>query len=283
MIIDSHTHAWPRWPYQPPVPDDESRGKVEQLLHEMERNGVDQAVLVCARIDRNPDNNDYISECIKRYPNRLIQFADVDCSWTATYHTPGAADRLAEAADKYRLKGYTHYLKGNDDGSWFFSDEGKRFFQMTADRGLIASIAIGPHQQAPLRKLAEQFPSIPFLCHHMSGAKAGEETPHPKLNEILASAKIPNIYIKMSGFAYVSQVSWDYPFSDTSWIVRAIYEHFGPDRLCWGSDYPVVRSYMTYQHALEAFRTHCPFIPEADKAKILGGTLHRLLTEGRST
>ncbi len=283
MIIDSHTHAWPRWPYQPPVPDDESRGKVEQLLHEMERNGVDQAVLVCARIDRNPDNNDYIFECIKRYPNRLIQFADVDCSWTATYHTPGAADRLAEAADKYRLKGYTHYLKGNDDGSWFFSDEGKRFFQTTADRGLIASIAMGPHQQAPLRKLAEQFPSIPFLCHHMSGAKAGEETPHPKLNGILASAKIPNIYIKMSGFAYVSQVSWDYPFSDTSWIVRAIYEHFGPDRLCWGSDYPVVRSYMTYQHALEAFRTHCPFIPEADKAKILGGTLHRLLTEGRST
>ncbi len=283
MIIDSHTHAWPRWPYQPPVPDDESRGKVEQLLHEMERNGVDQAVLVCARIDRNPDNNDYISECIKRYPNRLIQFADVDCSWTATYHTPGAADRLAEAADKYRLKGYTHYLKGNDDGSWFFSDEGKRFFQTTADRGLIASIAMGPHQQAPLRKLAEQFPSIPFLCHHMSGAKAGEATPHPKLNEIFVSAKIPNIYIKMSGFAYVSQVSWDYPFSDTSWIVRAIYEHFGPDRLCWGSDYPVVRSYMTYQHALEAFRTHCPFIPEADKAKILGGTLHRLLTEGRST
>jgi predicted TIM-barrel fold metal-dependent hydrolase len=283
MIIDSHTHAWPRWPYQPPVPDDESRGKVEQLLHEMERNGVDQAVLVCARIDRNPDNNDYISECIKRYPNRLIQFADVDCSWTDTYHTPGAADRLAEAADKYRLRGYTHYLRGNDDGSWFFSDEGKRFFQETAERGLIASIAMGPHQQAPLRKLAEQFPSIPFLCHHMSGAKASEETPHPKLNEILASAKIPNIYIKMSGFAYVSQVSWDYPFSDTSWIVRAIYEHFGPDRLCWGSDYPVVRSYMTYQHALEAFRTHCAFIPAADKAKILGGTLHRLLTKGHST
>ena len=36
MIIDSHTHAWPRWPYQPPVPDDESRGKIEQLLHEMD-------------------------------------------------------------------------------------------------------------------------------------------------------------------------------------------------------------------------------------------------------
>ncbi len=281
MIIDSHSHAWPRWPYQPPVPDGDSRGRIEQLLHEMDLHGVDQAVLVCARIDHNPDNNDYIFERSKQYPDRIIQFADVDCSWTDTYHIPGAADRLAEAADKYALKGYTHYFRGDDDGSWFFTDEGQRFFQTTADRGLIASLAMGPQLQAPLRKLAAQFPSITFLCHHMGGARAGEEPPYPNLNEILASAKVPNINIKMSGFGYVSQVPWGYPYSDTGWIVRALYEHFGPDRLCWGSDYPVVRSYMTYQHSLEAFRTHCTFIPDADKARILGDSLHRLLTVGQ--
>ena len=113
----------------------------------------------------------------------------------------------------------------------------------------------------------------------MGGARAGEESPYPQLKQVLASGDVPNIHIKMSGFAYVSQVSWDYPQSDTHWIVRALYEHFGPGRLCWGSDYPVVRNFMTYQHALEAFRTHCPFIPEADKTEILGGTLHRLLAE----
>ena len=37
MVIDSHTHAWKYWPYQPPVPDPESRGRVEQLLWEMDR------------------------------------------------------------------------------------------------------------------------------------------------------------------------------------------------------------------------------------------------------
>ena len=143
MIIDSHTHAWPRWPYQPPVPDDENRGKVEQLLHEMDLHNVDKAVLICARIDRNPDNNDYVAACVDRYPERLIQFADVDCSWTDTYHTDGAADRLKAAGEKYNLKGYTHYLRGDDDGSWFFSEEGERFFHTTADMGLIASIAMG--------------------------------------------------------------------------------------------------------------------------------------------
>ena len=103
MIIDCHTHAWEYWPYQPTVPDHTSRGRVEQLLWEMDRVGVDQAVLVCARIDHNPNNNDYGAECVKKYPDRLIQFADVDCSWTETYHQSGAADRLHEATEKYQL------------------------------------------------------------------------------------------------------------------------------------------------------------------------------------
>ena len=61
MIIDSHTHAWEYWPYEPPVPDHESRGRVEQLLWEMDRSGVDVSVLVCARIEHNPRNNDYVA------------------------------------------------------------------------------------------------------------------------------------------------------------------------------------------------------------------------------
>lgn len=275
MIVDSHTHAWQRWPYQPPVPDPDSRGRVEQLLWEMDRNGVDRAVLVCARIDHNPDNNDYVAGVVRQHPDRLVQFADVDCSWSQTYHQPGAAGRLAEAAEKYRLKGFTHYLKSDFD--WFASDEGLAFFQVAAERRLIASVALGPAWQPALRQLARRFPTVPFLCHHMAGARAGEKTPHPNLGQILESAEVTNIHVKLSGFHYVSQVSWDYPQSDTHWIVRRLYEAFGPDRLCWGSDYPVVRFDMTYRHALEAFRTHCPFVPSADQEKVLGGTLARLL------
>jgi predicted TIM-barrel fold metal-dependent hydrolase len=275
MIIDSHTHAWEYWPYQPPVPDHESRGRAEQLLWEMDRNRVDKAVLVCARIEHNPGNNEYVARCIQQYPDRLVQFADVDCSWTDTYHTPGAAQRLGEAADKYHLKGFTHYLKG--DTEWFASDEGLKFFAKAAELKLIASLALGPAWQPSLRELARHFPSVVFLCHHMAGARAGEAPPQANLQEILKSAEVPNIYIKLSGFHYASQVSWDYPYSDTLYIVRRLYEHFGPERLCWGSDYPVVRFNMTYQHALEAFRTHCTFVPEAHRAMILGENLAGLL------
>jgi L-fuconolactonase len=275
MIIDCHAHAWDYWPYEPEVPDPKNRGTAEMLLFEMDKVGVDKAVVVCARIEHNPDNNDYVADRVTKYPDRLIQFADVDCGWSETYHTPGGADRLAKATEKYHLKGYTHYLR--DDTDWFESAEGTAFLEKTAELNLIASFALGPAWLPALRKLALRFPSIPFLCHHMAGARVGEDLPYPILQEILTCADVPNIHIKLSGFHYVSGVAWEYPYSDTMWIVRKLYENFGPERLCWASDYPPVAISSSYRHALEAVRTHCTFIAEKDMDLILGGNMQRLL------
>jgi predicted TIM-barrel fold metal-dependent hydrolase len=108
----------------------------------------------------------------------------------------------------------------------------------------------------------------------MAGARVGDGE---RLTQITDSASVPNICIKMSGFHYVAPVTWEYPYHDTHDVVRGLYHAFGADRLFWGSDYPVVRRHMTHQHALEAFRTHCTFIPEADRQKILGPSLQYLL------
>ncbi len=283
MIIDSHCHAWRRWPYQPPVPDDESRGRVEQLLFEMDQNGVDEAVVVCANIHRNPDNNDYIWEESRKHPTRLHFFPDIDSGGEGRpdlYHKPGAADRLRRAIQRWPgIKGFNHYLLPDDDGSWLYSREGLEFFQVAAEARLIASIACGPHHQPAIRRLAERFPSMPILCHHLSGVRASQGPEGTGLKEVLASARLPNICLKVSGFYYASQTRWEYPYSDMLWLVRVLYEHFGPYRMCWGSDYPVSRPHCTYRQCIEAVRTHCVFMPEKDRAWVLGDTLHRLLTE----
>jgi L-fuconolactonase len=275
VIVDSHCHAWRRWPYQPPVPDPESRGLVEQLLWEMDRNSVDRAAVVCARIEHNPDDNDYVAECVKRYPDRLYQIADVDCQWSPEYHTPGAAQRLAEAVDRYQLKGFTHYVRADDDGSWYLSEDGLAFLETAARLRQIASFAIPARLQPVLREVAGRFPTVPFLSHHMAGARVGQPE---LLSEIVASAALPNIHVKLSGWHYVSAVRWGFPYADAEPTVRALYQAFGPERLHWGSDYPVCQlRAMTYQQSLEAFRSYAPFVPEADKARILGDSLLALL------
>jgi L-fuconolactonase len=277
VIIDSHCHAWERWPYKPSVPDDQSRGRIEQLLNEMDLNGVDQAVVICAQIARNAKNNEYIAAEVARHDKRLHLFPDVDSSWSDTYQQPKAADRLKHIVEHWpTLKGFTHYVKSDDDGSWLSSPEGLAFFRVAAENKLIASVALRPQHYPAIRRVAEQFPTMPILGHHLGGLTVSDAN-SPALREVLACAKLPNVYLKISGFAYCSRVDWDFPYTDTQEIVHAIYDAFGASRLCWGSDYPVVRFYMTYKHSLEAFRTHCRFVSESDKKRILGETLAGLL------
>ena len=278
MIIDSHCHAWSYWPYQPPVPDAEHRGRAEQLIHEMNHNDVERALVVCAQIDHNPENNRYVAEACHHFPDRLFQVVDVDSLWSETYHTPGAADRLSALADRWPIVGFTHYLKFEDDGSWLTSYEGSAFFNVAAERGLLASLSCHPHQQPSIRKVAQRFPDLPILIHHLGHPKVAAQD---SIHEILSSADVPNIYAKVSGFYYsTAGPRWDFPFRDVHPFVRAIYESFGAGRMCWGSDYPVVRRAMTYRQSIECLRSYCDFISPADMELIFGRTLARLLPLG---
>jgi predicted TIM-barrel fold metal-dependent hydrolase len=244
----------------------------------MDQCGVDKAVLVAARIDYNPDNNDYAYDCVRRFPERVYQFADVDCMWTSTYHTPGAGGRLSDAIRAYQLRGFTHYVDAEDPGDWFFSDDGQAFLRTAAEFNQIVSIHLPVALQPILRRLAQQFSDTPFVCHHLGYPVTTEGADGAALRSIVESAARPNIHIKLSGFHYAAPVGWEYPHAESRYIVRALYDAYGPERLHWGSDYPVVRWAMTYRQALEVIRTHAAdIIPAGDMDRVLGSSLYDLL------
>lgn len=281
MIVDSHTHAWARWPYEPEVPDEATKGSVEHLIHEMDQNGVAEAVIVSARIEKNPDNNAYGAAAVRRYSKRLHQFADVDCVWSPEYHTPGAVARLRVAAETLPIAGFTHYV-GDNDG-WFGSDEGRAFFRFAAERKLIASIAMGPAWAADLGAICAEHPDLVVLLHHMGGIRS--TAPRSDLEAIAALSKHPNVHIKLSGFHYAVGLEngWDYPHPSAMWIAEGLHAAFGAGRLCWGSDFPALSRAMTYKQALEIVRLHCRFLQPGDLEPILGGTLKRLLDNAAPT
>jgi predicted TIM-barrel fold metal-dependent hydrolase len=270
-LLDSHCHAWRRWPYEPPVPDETSRGTIEQLLHEYDAHGVEQALVVCATIDHNADNVEYVAAARDRHPERLQLVADLDCSWSATYHAPGAAERLRLLDDRYGLRGVTHYLAEENDG-WLASDEADAVFALAAERGLIVSLGASPVWQADLRTLARRHPSVPVLCHALGVVRSGVG-----LEDVLASSDVPNIYIKVAGLPYCAERDWDYPWPDVLVTLERIYNAYGAARLCWGSDFPASTRYCTFRQSLEAVRTHCTFFSNDDLRLVLGETLRGVL------
>jgi predicted TIM-barrel fold metal-dependent hydrolase len=281
MIIDSHCHAWTTWPYDASVPDPDSRGRIEQLLFEMDRNGVDRAILICARIDFNPDNNEYVAEAARRHPDRIVPFPDIDCSWSPEYHTLGAVDRLRAAADRWPIAGFTHYVAEANDG-WFVGEEGDAFFALAADRNLIASLAVGPAWFEDVGRLAAAHPTLPILLHHQGMVRAVDGLDSADLRGLLALAPHRNVGVKVSGFYYGSRDKAEYPYPEQVEVFERIYGAFGARRLTWGSDFPVSPWVAcTYAQTLDVVRRHCPFVSEADLALIMGDTMAGLLETRR--
>ena len=272
MIMDSHCHAWAYWPYQPDVPDPATSGSFEQLLFEMDSNAVDRALIVCAEIDHNPQNNQYVCDKVASQRDRFSFVIDVDSFWTDTYHTSGAAERLAAGIKRWQPAGFTHYIaEPAEDGRWLNSAYGMAMFELAQSEGIIASIHCRPQHQTHIRELAKRFPRLTILLHHMGHPKVLEPE---GLSEVLATARHDNVFVKVSGFYYSSaKPPWDYPLSDVQPVVNALYQRYGAHRLLWGSDYPGRRN---YNYRLEIVY-HWDFIPPSDMDAIMGGNLVALL------
>lgn len=280
VILDSHCHAWRLWPYPPLVPDENSRGTIEQVMHEMDMHGVEQAAVVCAGIENNRDNVEYVAFARDRYRGRIHILADLDCFWHATYHTPGSADRLRKLDDQYDLLGFTHYVTEHNDG-WLASEEAEAVFAVAAERDLLVSLAASPAWQADLRELARRHPTVPVLCHHLGGISTAGDPARGGLEEVVASAACPNILIKVSGFHYASELGWEYPWPSAVSALHRIFDVYGPRRLCWGSDFPASTRYCTYRQSLEVLRLHCEFLLPADRRSLLGEAFQQLIETRR--
>ena len=271
MIIDAHCHAWRRWPYESAVPDP-ARGSVANLLWEMDRAGVTRAVVICAAIGGNDDNAGDVATAGHR--DRLALFADLDCRWHATHQTPGGVDRLRALVDRLRPAGITFYLREDQPAEWLLSADGDAFLGAIAARGFVLSLACGPRQAETVVAAALRHPRMPILIHHLWRVRAGDEA---ALRAATDAARAPNLFVKLSGFGYGVDAGWDFPLQPVQRVARALAAAYGPQRLVWGSDWPVSARFMTHRQTLEIVRTHGPFDTPGERDAVLGGNMARLL------
>ncbi len=270
MIIDAHTHVFTDWPGSPLA----AQGSPARLQQAMDECGVVRA-LVVSLIFKGGDSNALSIQAEHEQSARFLALPQLDSTGTPTYHTAGAADRLAALHELHGgIRGFTHYCRDYD---WFESAEGLKLFAKAAELKHVVSLAVFAAGLAPLAKLALRFPSLTFLVHHLGRLQEKTETA-PNLPALRAAAGAPNIWFKLSGFHHLAADPKAYPHAALQPLVRALYDAVGPRRLVWGSDSPVVEQYMTYRQSLDLFRAHTPYISAEEKNLILGGNLSRLFS-----
>lgn len=142
------------------------------------------------------------------------------------------------------LKGLRPMVQSIEEPNWLLKSRLEPVFSAMCDRGLRLDGLVLSHQIPDLDELARRHPALPVILDH--GGKppmaAGGFADWAKAISSLASNH--NVYCKLSGLW--TEAGGDISQSNVQPWVDHLLEAFGPSRLVWGSDWPVLEIAGTY-------------------------------------
>lgn len=273
-------HVWAddpgRFPFPHPyVPDfkrPDHEANVEMLIEDMDQNGVTHAVLV--QVIYHGWDNRYVARCVRDHPRRFKAHGLIDPT------DPQVAEKLEYWMEEHGLSGMRFspiYYKGRDD--WLDAPSSRQLWKKAEELRAVFNFFIATQQLPRLEEMVRRFPGVNIIIDHLSQIDLKADDPAPELKKLLALARYPNVWVKVSELTSVSK-SGKYPFPDAyPWIER-VYQAFGGDRLLWGTGYPgSCREHFkrpTLAAELKLIREEIPFFTASDRVKILGANAARL-------
>ncbi|MGE0375904.1 MAG: amidohydrolase, partial [Planctomycetaceae bacterium] len=119
--------------------------------------------------------------------------------------------------------------------------------------------------------LAEILPELPLVIDHLAKPRIRDGAIADWEHDFRAAATHENIYCKLSGM--ITEAHWsNWTPTDLAPYVEIALDAFGPQRLMFGSDWPVCELAGTYQQVFDALGECLASLSEAERDRIYGGT-----------
>jgi L-fuconolactonase len=176
------------------------------------------------------------------------------------------------------LCGIRHPVVMEPDPGWLARPEVLRGLRALAAGGLTFDIITRPEQLPAAVTAARSVPDLGFVLDHLGGPPAaGQETGSQETGEgpwaaaIRSFAALPNVTCKLSGAD-----SDPFRASDLRPHYQTVLAAFGPDRLMFGTDWPVSTLAAPYGQVCEVYRELTADLSAAEKDAIFDRTARRV-------
>jgi L-fuconolactonase len=259
-VVDSHLHVWSEDRERYPRTDAPYRASPELLLDYMDEAGVAHAVIVLPMYYRY--DNRILADTLRRFPGRFAGVGVLDP------RGPGAADALQRLWEEDGVRGVR--LRATIEEEWFGHPETAPLWRRAGELGLPLCLLGRPQHVPIMRALVERFPETPVVIDHFAQIPAADGVDGEAFQTFLSLAAFPKVRIKLSGLHY-----WGggrYPWPAARPFLRAAIERYTPARVMWGSDWPHVLFGCGYVRCLNFVRRELPWLSDAERDLILGGT-----------
>jgi predicted TIM-barrel fold metal-dependent hydrolase len=265
-LIDSHVHVFkhdPAFPFAPGANPPAEDASAEQLLELMHANKVARTVLI--QVIHYKWDNRYLANVLRRYPRTFHGVCRVNPQ------DPAAPDQLSRLTEVDGFYGVRLSPPSGSDGDWIRGPLMPPLWRRCADLKIPMTILAPVTRMPDLETLIEQNPDLTVVIDHIADCPIDQSD---KLNLLLALARYPKVFVKISHLWSLS--AKPYPYIDTIPQIKRLVEAFGATRLMWGTDWPISLKQLPYKDAVTLYRDHLDYLSPTDRQQILYKTVQRV-------
>jgi L-fuconolactonase len=271
MRIDSHQHFWKYDPAEYPwirddwpVRRDCLPPELQALLIEAELNG---SIAVQAR--QSLDETRWLLRLAEEH-----SFIKGVVGWV-DLRAEHAARQLDELSNHSRFVGVRHVAQDEPDDHFLIQPDFLRGLALLESRGLVYDLLVYPRQLPASIEVARRFPGQSFVLDHIAKPFIRDGKLSPWREQIRELARFPNVSCKISGL--VTEADWTaWQPEDFGPYLEVVFEAFGPERLMFGSDWPVCLLAGTYAQVFELMVAYAVQLSPRDRAKLFGENATRI-------
>jgi L-fuconolactonase len=186
--------------------------------------------------------------------------------------------QLREFSSRPAFVGVRHVVQDEPDPRFLLGEEFVAGLRHLGPLGLTYDLLLYPPQLPAAVELVASLPEQPFVLDHLAKPQIKTWTNpadrHSWRHDIEALAKHKNVCCKLSGL--VTEAAWrQWRPNDFAAYLDIALSAFGPDRLMFGSDWPVCLLAADYAEVAGIVRDVCATLSAVEQAAIWGGTATR--------
>jgi L-fuconolactonase len=253
MIIDAHHHVWDpasrahAWLDRLPVLQRrfglDDFGQVSAPL------GVTASVLVQVLADTSETREFLALAAASDVVAAVVGWADLT--------SPDAADqiaRLRELPGGGHLAGIRHLVQDEPDPDWLDRPDVRSGLRAAGRAGLAYDLLVRPGQLPATLRVTGDLDEVSFVLDHGAKPDIASGQLEPWATQIAALARRPNVSCKLSGLVTEAGPGRQWQPDQIAPYADHLIGCFGPDRLMFGSDWPVCTLAASYAEVVSLAR-----------------------------
>lgn len=186
---------------------------------------------------------------------------------------PDAADQIARLASNPALVGLRPMIQDIADPDWMLRDTLTPAFEALIAQDLTFDALTLPQHLGNLHKLLARHPDLRVVIDHASKPFIKEGVIAGWAEDMAALARDTKAFCKLSGM--VTEAASDWTTNDLGPYADHLLGTFGPDRLIWGSDWPVCTLASTYARWVDTSNDLLSTLTETELKAVWGGNAAR--------